>query len=332
MRDRLEQALRLACVVLGALLLFQIGRIVAHRNPLSHLQIPALPTLAAADAQPGAKATNAAPVQDTTKKSTNSVAGASATKETNAAAAAHTTKGATNPSPEQATRKAQTNSVTSVRVTKDVTNSTPDHAAQKAETNSVAAARVTKEATNSTPERAVQKAETNSLALPQAPNAGTNSLLAKNTGKMGSNSVAQTAPIKPGSNSVPQAEAMSNNPTQRSGPNVAGRPPGLPGPPGLGAKPRELRPDVWARVDRITDSEILGPVMRPLPMGLLGIAGNIAFLRAANGQTGLVKEGDELGGLKLLRIGINRVLVEQEGQKKELMIFSGFGGESLLPK
>ena len=71
--------------------------------------------------------------------------------------------------------------------------------------------------------------------------------------------------------------------------------------------------------------------MRPLPMALLGIAGNVAFLRAANGQTGLVKEGEDLGGLKLLRIGINRVLVEQEGQKKELMIFSGLGGESLLP-
>ena len=70
--------------------------------------------------------------------------------------------------------------------------------------------------------------------------------------------------------------------------------------------------------------------LRPLPMALLGIAGDTAFLRSANGQTGLVKVGDELGGLKLLKIGINRVLVETEGQKKELMIFNGFGGESLL--
>ena len=71
--------------------------------------------------------------------------------------------------------------------------------------------------------------------------------------------------------------------------------------------------------------------MRPLPMALLGIAGDVAFLRTASGQTGLEKEGDSLGDLKLLRIGINRVLVEQDGQKKELMIFSGYGGESLLP-
>jgi hypothetical protein len=46
----------------------------------------------------------------------------------------------------------------------------------------------------------------------------------------------------------------------------------------------------------------------------------------------LVKEGEDLGPIKLLRIGTNRVLVEQEGQKKELMIFSGFGGEPLLPQ
>ena len=102
--------------------------------------------------------------------------------------------------------------------------------------------------------------------------------------------------------------------------------------PGMPAKPRELPAEIQARVDRVTDSEILGPVMRPLPMALLGIAGNVAFLRAPSGQTGLVKEGEDLGGLKLLRIGVNRVLVEQEGQKKELMMFSGFGGDSMLPK
>jgi len=73
-------------------------------------------------------------------------------------------------------------------------------------------------------------------------------------------------------------------------------------------------------------------VMHPLPMALLGIAGDVVFLRTPSGQTGLVKEGDSLGELKLLKIGINRVLIEQDGQKKELMIFSGYGGESLLSK
>ena len=112
-------------------------------------------------------------------------------------------------------------------------------------------------------------------------------------------------------------------------PPIGMMPPGMMPP---GKKAVSLPPDIQARVDRVTDSEILGPVIRPMPMALLGIAGNSAFLRSPSGQTGLVKEGDTLGEIKLLRIGVNRVLVEQDGQKKELMIFSGFGGESLLPK
>ena len=94
----------------------------------------------------------------------------------------------------------------------------------------------------------------------------------------------------------------------------------------------ELPPEIKPRVERIVESEILGPVMHPLPMALLGIAGSDVFLRAPNGQTGLVKEGAELGGVKLLKIGINRVLVEEDGQEKELTIFQGLGGESLMPK
>jgi hypothetical protein len=102
---------------------------------------------------------------------------------------------------------------------------------------------------------------------------------------------------------------------------------------GPGGKPAaKLSPEIQARVDRVVESEILAPVMHPMPMALLGIAGNVAFLRSPSGQTGLVKEGDDLGEIKLLRIGTNRVLVEQDGQKKELMIFSGLGGESLMPK
>jgi hypothetical protein len=67
-------------------------------------------------------------------------------------------------------------------------------------------------------------------------------------------------------------------------------------------------------------------------MALLGIAGRDAFLRAPSGQTGLLREGSELGGLKLLRIGTNRVLVEYEGKQKELTVFSGLGSKSLVPQ
>jgi hypothetical protein len=99
-----------------------------------------------------------------------------------------------------------------------------------------------------------------------------------------------------------------------------------------GRKPATLPPEIQARVDRVYESEIFAPVAHPMPMALLGIAGKAAFLRAPSGQTGLVKEGDSLGDVKLLKIGMNRVLVEQDGNKQELMIFAGLGGESLLTK
>ena len=199
-----------------------------------------------------------------------------------------------------------------------------------------------KDATNAAPESAVQKTNTTStVAQGSAPQTntvtgtndvtGTNSLASAgqssktNVPKLGdkssTNVVVQTSPSKP---------ASSNSPAPKVAANAT--PPPMPGMPGMPAKPRDLSPEIQARVDRITDSEILGPVMHPLPMALLGIAGNVAFIRTATGQSGMVKEGDNLGDVKLLQIGINRVLVEQEGQKKELMIFSGLGGESLLPK
>ena len=102
----------------------------------------------------------------------------------------------------------------------------------------------------------------------------------------------------------------------------------FPGPQGFGFK---LPSEVQAKVDFIVNADLLGPAPRPLPMALLGIAGFDAILRAPNGQIGLVAEGEELGGVTLLKIGTNRILVEHEGQKKELMLFMGYGGESLMP-
>lgn len=94
----------------------------------------------------------------------------------------------------------------------------------------------------------------------------------------------------------------------------------------------KLAADVQDKVDRIYQSELLGPVIRPMPMELLGIGGKDAFIRTPNGQTGLLREGEEFGGIKLLKIGTNRVLVEEKGKQKELIIFSGFGGETLVQK
>jgi hypothetical protein len=105
---------------------------------------------------------------------------------------------------------------------------------------------------------------------------------------------------------------------------------GMPGMMGMPGNLSPLPPDIQARVDKIVNSEIFAPVMHPLPMALMGIAGDTAFLRTASGQTGLVTNGGSLGDVKLLEIGINRVLVEQGGQKMELTIFDGFGSDSLL--
>ncbi len=104
------------------------------------------------------------------------------------------------------------------------------------------------------------------------------------------------------------------------------------GGPAMAMAAAALPTNIQMRIDRVVESEILGMVQRPMPTALLGIAGNHAFLRTANGQTGLLKEGDELGGVKVLKISANRVLVEENQEKKELMIFSGFGSETLLPK
>ena len=146
---------------------------------------------------------------------------------------------------------------------------------------------------------------------------------------------AAPAPAGTATNSLANqpAEPRTTNAIPQSS---ATKPPGRSMVPGLRGGPPQpelnLPPAIRTRVERITQSEILGPIIRPMPMALLGIGGTDAFLRAPNGQTGLLKVGEELGGLKLLRIGTNRVLVEHEGQKKELMIFSGLGSETLLIK
>jgi hypothetical protein len=153
---------------------------------------------------------------------------------------------------------------------------------------------------------------TNSIPAMLSTNQGTNPVFA--AAATGTSATA-AAPKKHQPGGRPEMAGMNFNPAQ---------PPGKHG--------ADLPPAVQARIHQITESEILAPLMHPMPMGLLGIAGEFAFLRSANGQTGLVKEGDSLDDLKLLRIGVNRVLIEQDGQKKELLIFSGYGGDSLLPK
>jgi hypothetical protein len=295
MLNRLEPALKMICAVLAALLLIQLVRLVAHSNPLAHLTIPALPALAADTNSPtGASATNSPMVRPTAKAATNALSSSAQVASTG-----------TNALPARGSVAAATNAA--------------QRAAAKTFTNSAPRQQAEDPATNPAPNKATANSETNKAPTSQAAGSGTNVVSGKGPGKQETNSAALPSAGKRGSKSGSSSDAA------RMAMNSSGRPGGMKPPP-------DLAPAVLARVDKITDSEILGQVIRPLPMALLGIAGNVAFLRAPSGQTGLVKEGDELSGLKLLRIGVNRVLVEQDGEKKELTIFSGYGSESLLPK
>jgi len=95
------------------------------------------------------------------------------------------------------------------------------------------------------------------------------------------------------------------------------------------AKPGSVdnAPETYAVIDA---SAILGSSRKPPQKpALLGIAADHAFIRAPSGQTDIVREGGDLGGVKVLRIGTNRVLIEYEGKQEELTIFSGLGSAPL---
>jgi hypothetical protein len=254
MRERLEQILKIVCLLLAALLAVQLSKLALHKDVLAGIAIPAVPNLASP---------------------------------TNASSA----KAPSGNSPKQ-------------------TNSVPSSLARSTNLG-----------------KGMPQTGTESAGILPASRDGTNIAKITNSIASGTNATANaTNSLSSKSNSVP---------SQIAGRRGAGRPPGMP--PGMRGggpmgKPVELPPQIQARVDRIYQSELFGPVFHPVPMGLLGIAGNVAFLRAPNGQTGMVKQGDELGGVKLVRIGTNRVLVEQNGKQEELTVFNGFGGESLLPK
>jgi hypothetical protein len=275
LRERAGPALRILCLILAALVVFQLAGIFLRWSPFRGVTVPQLPTLTA---------------------DTNSPAGDRPGKNLVASTILH----ATNSQP----HLTGINPVPPAPVTN---SNSPAHAelvkaGTGPESNAVAYLPAKLGGTNSTV-----------LVVPMKP--GTNLLISKVA--MGTNAASG---LKPERHAAPAAQfpgtaAMNFNPFQSpAGP------------------PIKLSPAVHTQITRIIDSEIFGPVMHPQPMALLGIAGDCAFLRSASGQTGLVKEGDSLDDIKLLRIGINRVLVEQDGQQKELTIFSGYGSESLLSK
>ncbi len=304
LRERAEPALRILCLILAAVVVYELAGMLARLNPFHGVKVPELPALAAATNSPaaGAKGTNESAAARS--KGTNGVpqpmstntmpsAGNGGTNQLLAKVATNGTNSVVQGGPTAPAISSLTNAVVGSGTNRDT------NAVAPAATNLLAAVIAT---TNST--------VTNGAALAVlSTNGGTN--LAPTAAAAGTNQVPAAKPKKKKSGAGPELAGMG--PGQASGPGVV-----------------DLPPAVKTRISRITDSEILGPVIHPLPMALLGIAGPVVFLRSESGQTGLVKEGDSLDNVKLLKIGINRVLIEQNGQKKELTIFSGYGGDSLL--
>lgn len=294
MLDRFERPLRMLALALAAVLVFQLARLLWRGDPLAHLRLPDLPTLTASTNAPG---TNSVSGTNVAAAQTNGAAVATNTASTNALSA--------------------TNVAHATNLTNSATSSNSAATTNTISTNAVSATNITHAAnqTNTTTSTdlavTTNKAGTNIVS-------GTNTANASNKSDLATGTNSAASPT----NALAQSEHGPRSPRTKG---MAGMMPG--GPPHI-----DLPPAVQSRVDKIIESEILGPVMHPQPMALLGIADEDVFLRLTNGQTGPVKVGHEFGGIKLLRVGMNRVLIEQDGEKKELTLFGGLGSESLLPK
>jgi hypothetical protein len=351
MRERTAQILKIVCLGLVALLVYQLVRAGYRANPLAGVTIPEVPSLPADTNAPPAVARGA------TKPGTNSPASAMASNGPATALVSNSFATGTNAVAHRKSKPAGSNdAAAAVAAEPDSTNKTPAIESQTnladatpANTNTVVRHKAKQTSTNSAPvalasdSLATNNPMTNfsasvaantNISITMPPNTNTFVTVIADTNAAakvaGGTNAAVTDPGKTNGTNAAMAKAAGARKRPGMPPEMMGMM-GGPGGPG-GAKAAKLSPEIQARVDRVVESEIFAPINHPMPMALLGIAGKVAFLRAPNGQTGMVKEGDALGEIKLLRIGINRVLVEQDGQQKELMIFSGLGGESLLPK
>ena len=344
LRERAEPLLRIVVIILAVVVVFRFAGIIKRWNPFRGVTVPEVPTLAAGTNAPAGGGHGSNAVVATASTGTNGTQHSTGTNAAISAGKANTnstatlalkgTNSVTNTNLATAGTNAMTNAV-AVEADFGKTNSVP--ATNTASTDASLSTTATTNAsptatsanTNSTAPVATEMTNTNSgtnvVARAETPLHGTNSVAATNSADKGTNALLSSGTT--GTNAAPGSKKKKGGPAMP--PEMAGMNFNPFGPPGKSSV--ELPPAVKSRISKITDSEILGPVMHPLPMGLLGIAGNVAFLRSASGQTGLVKEGDSLDDIKLLRIGMNRVLIELNGQKQELMIFDGYGGGSLLP-
>jgi hypothetical protein len=333
MLERTGKILRIACFVLAALMLYQLVRVSLRGSLLARVTIPALPTLASDTNAPTAVGggTNA---PKPTAKGTNAPggpAGTNAPASTSAPAAGTNLAAAAQPAATATNLAAGGPSATNPASLGVRTQAGP---AEIVAPRSEDAGASTNAASKVEIPQSPKSAGTQSVVSVASASSGSNVLLAAPaTNAELSATVSNINPSLIPTNSVSnalakvRADGKGSNAASPAAMGMAGMKTNLPGMPGRGLP--ALPPEIKARVDRIYESEVLGQIIR-VPMVLLGIAGDQAIIRSPSGQTGLVKEGDSLGEIKLLRIGINRVLVQQDERQQELMIFNGYGGRSLL--
>jgi hypothetical protein len=332
MRERAPQILKIICLCLAAWLAWELVKIGRDVNPLGQASIPDVPTLPADTNAPPAVANRPSPLPGT-----NVMA---------AAIGAHSpvVAGDTNATPRKRVRASGTNGLANAADSGPATSGSA--------TNLAASTNVATSPATNTSVTVIADTNASTVAMPKAARsneAPTVAFSVSQTNLSGSN-VSGALPANahvsvsnltianlPGDTNLVSGSVRTNLTNSSIARTSGARPPNaaaaaISGSPG-GRKPAAaLAPEIQARVDRVYESEIFAPIAHPVPMALLGIAGKVAFLRGPNGQTGMVKEGEDLGEVKLLQIGMNRVLVEQDGKKQELMIFAGLGGQSLLTK
>jgi len=343
MRDRTEEILRLICLALAALIIFEILRAAYRANPFARLTLPPVPTLQTnsathfvantrdqrSNSSGGGKGTNTltVSVQGATNILTGRTNGIAVSFETNGTANTNLTAAMTNVLiVANLGASAKTDTVAQKQLdTAGATSSSPLTKPVAGGSTNILAATNTSAVESNGKASTTYKAATASTRMM----ASTNKIVAGSTNQLTATNQVWAASTNVGTTNISNLANPNSMPPGRHGGGMAFAG-GMPGMPGTGAV--ALPKEIQARVDKIVDSEIFGPVIRPLPMQLFGIAGDTALLRTDSGQSGLVKAGDSLGDIKLVRIGINRVLVEQNGNLKELMIFEGYGGESLMPK
>ena len=310
MLPRNELVLRAVCFGAAAVVVYQAGHLLLHANPLAKVRIPELPVLTNATEAASAPASGVVPQG---KDSTNLAAKTSKASTNSPPGPTNTLSAGSNPPPVLAAgtnAAAFTNPAGSTLTAKAAATNLPTVEMENRGSNLLATGAASNRLANigSTPREVAAVVGTNATNVVAGPPGGS-------------------------STNSPPADGSSNRPAAGIVSRGAGMPPGARFPGGMGGpgmQMAELPKETRAKLDRIIDSEILAPVMRPMPMALLGIAGQDVFLRGPNGQTGLVREGQSLGPVKVLKIGINRVLVEEAGETKELTIFDGMGSKSLL--